>query len=280
MFHRTINSEISCRGIGVFSGKLINVRLCPADCGKGIYFIRDDVNRDNVINVNNRSEFITDKFNNTISNGINEVMVIEHLLSALWYFKITDIEIHIDANELPMLDGSSGFWVMAIMSVGVKDYDKKKPKKKVVNELKYEEDDLSIYVKPNDFLKITYEIDYDVKTIGNDKFTFDETKDDYLTEISLARTFCIDSHVEAHRKLKKNFNNSDMIIFSDNGFIVGDNKLRYKNEPIRHKILDLIGDIISTGEYICGEFICRKSGHSSNRKILNLMQDNLIDLNE
>ena len=280
MFYRTINNEISCCGMGVFCGKRINVRLCPAECGKGIYFVRDDIKDNNIINVNSKSKFITENLNNTISNGINDVIMIEHLLSSIWYFKITDLEIHIDANELPMFDGSANFWIRIIRSAGVKDYAEIKPKKKVIKELHYEENDLSIYVRPNNHLKITYEIDYDVKTIGKDKFTFDETKDDYVSEISLARTFCTYKQVEEHKKLKNYFNENDIIIFNDNGFCVKDNKLRYKNEPTRHKILDLIGDLMTTGEFICGEFICRKSGHSSNRKIINLMLENIVDFEE
>ncbi|GEM_PF-6601582 len=273
--HRaTISNEVSLKGIGVFCGKEIEVRLAPANCGNGIRIIRTDIENNNTFQVNRFATYETSHLNTTISNGTNEVKMVEHLISALWCFKITDINIYIDSDEIPMLDGSANYWVKLISSVEIKEFEEAKECKFIDKEVELKTEDKYIIAKPCDHLRITYTIDFPEKTIGKNTFTFDELLNSYIKDIALARTFCTDRQVENHQKIKKAFSDNDIVIYGNEGFRVAGNKLRYTNEATRHKILDLIGDLTSTGDFICGEFICYKSGHAMNRDIIKLIYQN------
>ena len=270
MFRKTIATEASYTGLGVYSGKVIKVTLKPAKCGDGIRIIRDDCKENNVIIVDAFARYEAKNLNTKISNGYVEVLMIEHLMATIWNFRITDLEIHIDANEVPMLDGSARYWVRLIKSIGVKNFDGiKKPYKFITNEIAYSDGDVSIFAKPYDRLKISYTIDFAEKSIGKNTFIFDENDESFFNEIAPARTFCTAKQVKRHMDIKKAFNDYDMVVFDDNSFQIADHMTRYSNEPTRHKILDLIGDLMSSGEFICGEFFCNNSGHATNRAIIN-----------
>ncbi len=272
MLRKTIENEVSYIGTGVYSKRDIVVRLCPAECGNGIRLIRDDCKDDNIIVVNSKSIFEVKHLNTTISNKKHEVLMIEHLMFALWAFGITDIDIHVNCNEIPMLDGSAKYWIRLLNGTNIKNFDKENEYKYVSKEVKYFIDDFGIIARPLDHLRITYTIDFEEKSIGKDTLTFDENCDNYVKEISMARTFCTKKQVLQHLSIKENFTYQNIVVFDDNGFKVDDGKLRYRNEPTRHKILDLIGDLMSTGSFIRGEFICNKSGHAINRKLIELLK--------
>ena len=277
MLRRTIAKQISLKGLCPFSGMVATVCLCPSKCGSGIRFIRDDlydkIGNKSVINVNKHAKFDCSNLNTTISNGHCEVLMVEHILSSLWAYRIQDIDIHVDCNEIPMLDGSAYYWTRALTSVGTKNFDVEIKYKHIEKEIKYEEGEKYIIAKPYDRLKISYTIDFPEKSIGKNTFIYDENLNSYKKDISNARTFCTEKQVENHKAIKKYFNNYDMIVYTDNDAIIENekNNLRYKNEATRHKILDLIGDLMSTGDFFCGEFICYKSGHAMNRKIIDII---------
>lgn len=282
MLHRTITKKIQVVGRCPFNGKIANVSIYPSTSNTGIRFIRDDLIKeigDNCIIVSNKNaDFECQHLNTTISNDYCKVLMVEHILSSLWAFKITDIDIHVDCDEIPMLDGSSNFWIKAFKSAGITEFgnDNVEPIT-IKNELKYEEGDKYILVKPCDRLKITYTIDFPDAKIGRNTFIYDENINSYEKDISLARTFCTKDQVKNHIAIKKYFNNYDMVVYDDENFSInnGKGKLRYTNEATRHKILDLIGDLMSTGKLFQCEFICYKSGHAMNRKIIDLIYDEL-----
>jgi len=269
MYRKTILNDIYVKGVGSFSGKIVNVKLSSAISGSGIRIIRKDLKENNIINVNGKSNYIAERYSTTISNGFCKVSLIEHLFSALWCFQITDIDIEVDCDEIPLLDGSCLYWIIAIESAGIKEYNDEVKIKYIKDEIKIQEDDKFIIVKPCNHLKINYTIDFKNNLIGKNSFTFDEEQNSYIKELSMARTFCLEEHIEEHKKNKKNFLNDNIIIFGKNSFSIFDNSLRFKNEPTRHKILDFIGDLMSSGEFICGDFTCYKSGHKLNIEMLN-----------
>jgi UDP-3-O-[3-hydroxymyristoyl] N-acetylglucosamine deacetylase len=282
MLRKTILNEVNCKGHCPFNGGVSNVKLCPAKCGNGIRFIRDDlidkIGEKSIIASNIHANFDCSKLNTTISNGYCEVFVVEHILSSLYAFRITDIDIHVNCNEIPMMDGSSNHWTRAIESACIKEFEEKLECKRINKEIRYEEDNKYIIVRPCNRLKINYTIDFDEPSIGKNTFIYDENINSYQRDISLARTFCIKSQVEQHKALKKDFNNYDMLIYDNNDVFI-ENKiaeLKYNNEATRHKVLDLLGDLMSTGDFFCAEFTCYKSGHAMNRKIINLIYNQKI----
>ena len=277
MLRRTINKTIYCKGKCPFNGKIATVCLQPAKCGSGITFIRDDLvdklGDKSKIHVDRKAIFDCSKLNTTISNGECKVLMVEHLLSSLWAFKIKDIDIHVNCDEIPMLDGSANYWVKLLDSAGIYEFDEKLQFKIIEKEYKYQENDKYVIARPCDRLIINYTIDFSEPSIGKNTFIYDDNFCSYKKDISLARTFCTEDQIPNHLAIKKNFNHYDMIIYSPNSATIADGKdnIRYKNEATRHKILDLIGDLISTGDFFQGEFICYKSGHSMNRKIIDLI---------
>ena len=279
MFRRTIAKPMTYKGLCPFNGKISTVRLCPAECGSGICFIRDDL-LDNIgdkaiIHVNDKAKFDCSNLNTTIFNDYCQVLVVEHILSSLWALRIQDINIHVDCDEIPMMDGSAIYWVNALCNAGAKNFNQKIEYKYISKEIKYENGDKYIIAKPCNRLKISYTIDFPENSIGRNTFIYDEKINSYKKDIASARTFCTDAQVARHKAIKKYFNNYDMIIYNnENGRIAdGKEKLRFQNEPTRHKILDLIGDLMSTGELIGGEFICYKSGHAMNRQIVDIINN-------
>ena len=281
MFRRTIANEIQIKGIGQYNGEVINVKLKPAKVNDGIFFTiyKKGVNnsKNNVIKIGDKSnKYDTSNLNTTISNGNVEIKMIEHLMSSFWAFKITDCEIEIDSDEIPMLDGSAKYWCFLISCAGVKEFDGIVADViDVKEEITIKSNGAEITAKPCDRLKITYEIDFDVKTIGHNIFTFDENCQSYSNEIALARTFCTEEQVVLHKKLKKHFSIVDMVVFGNDKVISHTGILNFKNEPTRHKILDIIGDLMNCGKFVRGEFICKKSGHSTNRMIV----EKILELN-
>ena len=275
MYRKTIKDKISCCGNGVYSGKKVEVILEPNDC-EYVRIFRDDLNDNKPIIVNKNAFYYTDKLNTTISDGNKEVKMIEHLMATLYCFGITDIDIHVNCDEIPMFDGSAYNWFFLLQNVGFKQFEKEANVRHIKDSFKVFDDFCSIEVKPCDFLKIQYTIDFEEKYIGNDTFLFNANVDSFERELSLARTFTPERFLDKHISLKKGFNKKDIVIFGKDSFTSYDGKLRYKNEPTRHKILDFIGDLQTFGEPIIGEFICNKSGHAMNRKMINEIENYLV----
>ena len=268
---KTIANTISCSGIGPWSGEICKTTLKPAECGVGIVFCGDN----GCIRVGKPGvEYNTDKLNTTMICDGFEIKMVEHLLSALIAFGITDIVVRVEGDEVPMLDGSAYYWTRAIKTAGIKEFAEVVKPVELKNEIKIEADDKYIIARPCDRLVINYKIVFDNSTIGTQEFTFDEAKNVYSKDISMARTFCTEEQVENHKKIKKHFNDKDMLIF---GKTLMPKDLRYPNEPVRHKILDLIGDISGQGHFINAEFECYKAGHAMHRAIVEeILKQNLI----
>ena len=273
MLRKTIEKEVYLRGIGVFSGNILDVILSPSICGKGIKIIRSDLKENNVIIISKNANFDEKKMSTTVSNGFCSVSLIEHLFSCLWNFGISDIDIYVNGDELPMFDGSAKFWLNAINFAGIHEFDEEITCKYLDKEYVVEYDDKFIIAKPCDNLKITYTMDFNESILGKSQYCFDSTKNSFNKDIALARTFCTINQVEEHKKIKKHFTNNEIIIFDNDKFSVSNNSLRYPSEPIRHKILDIIGDLMSSGEVICCEIVANKSGHMMNRELINKILD-------
>ena len=272
---KTIANAVSYTGIGQYTGKYLTVTLKPAKAGSGIFVCRTDIGICNpIIKVGRESTFDAAHLNTTMSNGEVKLLMIEHLMSAVWALKITDLEIDVDGEEVPMFDGSANYWIRLLRSAGRVDIGEDDCVYNIPHEIKVENGFGSITARPCDHLCINFELEFEEKTIGKQVFTFDETKQNYFTEIAPARTFCTEKQVAGHIAIKKHFSNVDMVIFGDENIKTIDNYLRFPNEPVRHKILDVIGDLMTTGKFINGEFDCYKSGHALNR----MMVDKIFEL--
>ena len=266
---RTIAESVSINGIGLHSGIDVSMQLYPAEIDYGIKFIRKDLTKNNIIdalwsNVSNT------KLSTTISNQFGvSVSTIEHLMSALSGLHIDNIKIEIDGPEVPIMDGSSIKFVDLIDSASVKILTKKRKILKVKKNVKIEYENSSAELKPNNQFSIDFEIDFPSKLVSKQSCQLQLVNGNYKTDIASARTFGFERDVDMLRSNGLALGGS-----LENAVVVGETKilnsdgLRFKDEFVRHKILDSIGDLYLAGAPIQAYFLGNKSGHHLNNLLL------------
>jgi UDP-3-O-[3-hydroxymyristoyl] N-acetylglucosamine deacetylase len=268
MFRKTIANQISCSGIGGITGKNVTMTLKPATSGSGINFIRTDIG-ESIVPAHFSSVKDT-KLNTVIGDASVAIHVVEHLMASLWSFNITDINIELDGPEVPLLDGSSHYFCFMITCAGIKSYHDENLKTLVIKKpIELYDSDSGSFIKceesASDALIIDYTIDYSVNSIGYDNFVFNSEKMSFIEELSMARTFCTEHEIDYRLQFAKGWSIYNSVIYGDDKIQCShSNRLRYKNEAIRHKVLDLIGDLMLSGYYISAKFKCYKSGHRLN----------------
>ena len=289
---RTIKKIIDFSGIGLHTGVETNMSFLPAKENEGIVFLYVDEERpeynvsikasiDNVIETNRGT---------TIAWEGHRIYTVEHVLSALYALNIDNLLIQINNCEPPIFDGSSICFIDEILKVGTHELSAKREYLKITETINYydEKSDISLSIKPSDTFKISFECDFSFGDIGKQKYHLNSL-DEYVDQIARARTFCssdellylkennlingatLDSGIVFINKSKK----IDIEKIKDSlgielkktdkkGKLLNNKKLRYEDEPVRHKILDLIGDISLIGKPIIGHIISYKSGHRTN----------------
>ena len=266
---QTLSKPISITGIGLHSGLKVTIKLLPAEADFGIKFYRTDLSNNNIIealwsNVSNT------QLSTTISNKLGvKVSTIEHLMSALSGLHIDNLKIEIDGPEVPIMDGSSKDFVNLIEKIPLKTLNKKRKVIKIKKNIKVIKDDSSVELKPNNQFSIDFEIDFPSKVVSKQSCQLQLINGNYKSDIASARTFGFIKDVDTLRSKGLALGGS-----LDNAVVVGDNKilnkdgLRFKDEFVRHKILDSIGDLYLAGAPIQGYFHGNKSGHYLNNLLL------------
>jgi len=266
---QTIEESITVKGIGLHSGKQVEIKLEPAGIDHGIKFIRTDKKRDNIIEAiwSNVSETI---LSTTISNQSGlKISTIEHLMSALSGLHVDNLIIHINSAEVPIMDGSSRPFVDMIENVGIRVQNKKRKLLNVKKSIEVKNNNSSVKIIPNDQFSIDFEIDFPSQIVSKQSCQLQLINGNYKTDISAARTFGFEKDVENLRSNGLALGGS-----LDNAVVVGENEilnkegLRYNDEFVRHKILDSIGDLYLAGSPIVGYFYGNKSGHHLNNQLL------------
>ena len=270
---RTLKDEIGCTGIGLHSGEKIRINIRPAPCDTGIRFVRTDLSGHPIIEA--RFDNVSDTtLATTIGFDGCRVSTIEHLMAAFYGLGIDNAVVELDGPEVPIMDGSSAPFVFLVKSAGIKE--QKAPKRFIVIKKTFKIDDgnRSICVYPSKELKISYMIDFQHPLLRNQEFELRFSGGDFVREISKARTFGFLKDVQT---LKANGlargGSLDNAVVIDDFRIINEDGLRYKDEFVRHKILDFIGDLALIQSPIIGHFVVKKSGHFLNQQMLtSLMQ--------
>ncbi len=265
----TISKPLSISGIGLHTGLKVSMKLHPAEADYGIRFIRKDLTKNNIIKAI-WSNVTNTKLSTTISNQSGaSVSTIEHLMSALSGLHIDNIKIEIDGPEVPIMDGSSIKFVDLIDQTSTQDLNKKRKILKIKKNIKVKTNDSSVELKPNNQFSIDFEIDFPSKLVSKQSCQLQLVNGNYKTDIASARTFGFERDVDMLRSNGLALGGS-----LDNAVVVGENKilnsdgLRFKDEFVRHKILDSIGDLYLAGAPIQGYFLGIKSGHHLNNLLL------------
>tara|TARA_B100000575_G_scaffold172467_1_gene138168 strand:- start:4523 stop:5395 length:873 start_codon:yes stop_codon:yes gene_type:complete len=266
---QTLSKPITIEGIGLHSGINVSMKLLPAKADEGIKFYRTDLSYGNEIraiwsNVSNT------ELSTTISNEVGaSVSTVEHLMSALSGLHIDNLKIEINGPEVPIMDGSSKEFVSLIDKVPLKTLSKKRKTIKIKKNIKVIKNDSFVELKPNNKFSIDFEIDFPSKFISKQSCHLQLINGNYKSDIASARTFGFEKDVDLLRSKGLALGGS-----LRNAVVIGEDKilneegLRFKDEFVRHKILDSIGDLYLAGFPIQGYFFGNKSGHFLNNLIL------------
>jgi UDP-3-O-[3-hydroxymyristoyl] N-acetylglucosamine deacetylase len=266
----TIQNPISCYGIGVHSGKKTQVTLRPAKPDTGVIFVRTDVTAcDNKIQASYYNVFDTTLSTSIRNDAGMQVSTIEHLMAAIWGCAVSNIIIEIDGPEVPIMDGSSKPFVFMIECAGRKQQNAPMRYLKLIKEVRVTDGSGSeIIARPSMEAYIDLTIDFASPVIGKQQHVFSSNVS-FKDEIADSRTFGFVHELDylQSKGLAKGAS-LDNAIGIDKDVILNHDGLRHKNEFVRHKLLDLLGDLFSSGGSFIGELHGYKTSHSINNEFL------------
>src|SRR5205809_6747697 len=265
---QTIKRPVRCTGVGLHSGRRVSLSLLPAPRDSGIVFIRKDI--DSGVRVDALIKNIRPALLSTVV-GVNGVQVqtTEHVLAAATGLGIDNLYIEVDAPELPVMDGSAAPFVKMILDAGITAQDRHRSFLKIVRPVEVNEGDKSIAILPASLSSITYTINYDHPMIGHQDYLYRDSPDAFMCEIAPPRTFGSLREVEALWDAGLGLGGSlhNTLILSDEG-LLNEGGLRYRDEFVRHKILDLVGDMTLLGMPVVGEILAIRSGHALHARLV------------
>lgn len=267
---RTLQNQVQATGIGVHSGEKVFITLRPAVPNTGIIFRRIDL--EPVVEIPALVENIGDTSLSTglIRNGVR-IATVEHLLSALAGLGIDNVYIDLTAAELPIMDGSAGPFVFLIQSAGIVKQDAAKKFIRIKKKIRIKDGDRWVQIEPYNGFKVAFTIEYDHPAFNkhNQKASFDFSSASYVKEVSRARTFGFLADYEYIRKNNLALGASlDNAVVFDEFKVLNQDGLRFEDECVKHKILDVIGDLYLLGYGVIGAFTGYKSGHTYNSQLL------------
>ena len=272
---KTIKKPINLSGIGLHSGKNVNIIIKPADPNSGIVFKRVDLKSNNLIypsfsNVSNTS------LNTTISNDFGvKVSTIEHLMGALFGLGVDNALVEIDNEEVPILDGSAKEFIEKIISTQLKVSEEPIKIIKINKKIEFSDGERTIKIEPSKLsLDIDFELKYENPIIGTQRNKVNVYEDD-LNDVFNSRTFCLYEDIETIKEkgLAKGGSLENAVVVKDNK-ILNEKGLRNSKEFVNHKILDCIGDLYTSGYRIIASVTCSQGGHFLTNQLLRKVFDN------
>mgnify|MGYP000663427247 CR=1 FL=1 len=266
-YQHTLKREVVIKGVGLHTGAETNIRLIPAARDTGIVFVRTDKGNAKIkacVSSVTDTTFAT----NLASNGVT-VRTVEHILSALSALNIDNLYVEIDGSEVPIMDGSAFVFTQKILEAGIAKQSKRVSCLRIIKPVAIIEEPCQIAVTPYDGMRITYRIHYDHPAFREQHMSIDITGENFIKELAPARTFGFlrDIGFLRDKGLARGSSPDNTLVLGRNG-VINKGKLRFKDELVRHKILDAIGDISLLGLPIYGHIIANRSGHALNIKFL------------
>lgn len=267
---KTIASPVSIEGIGLQTGLRVKINLKSSSADSGIRFIRMDLDRQPVIDTRSISveSHEANKRRTTVKKGSAEVQTTEHLLAAIYGLGLNNISIEVYGEELPGLDGSSKEYVEAIEKAGIAEQETPAGELAVKDEICCSDNGAFLAAFPYNGFKISYFLSYPVKSIKDQFLSLELSPDNFKNEIAPARTFCMKKEALLLKALGlgKGADYKNTLIMGKRGPYK--NILRFSDEPVRHKILDLIGDLSLAGAPLKAHIVAVKSGHRLNMEMV------------
>ena len=277
MKRKTIKNTVEISGIGLHKGEEIKLTLKPSENNdeRGIIFKRIDVSgKNNVIKVDYRNLFDLERGTNIRNEDDVKVHTIEHFLSSLSITGVTDILVEISGNELPILDGSSAGFVEKLLEAGIVELNEEIEPVVITEPVIFSDEKAGKYVMalPYDGFKISYTIDFNHSFLKSQYYELEVNLENYMENIAKCRTFAFDYEIDFLKK-----NNLALGGSLENAVVVGvdgplnPEGLRYPDEFVRHKILDIIGDLYVLGMPIKAHIIAIKAGHYVNSRLTEMI---------
>lgn len=267
IYQRTIGGFISIGGIGLHSGRKAKITLRPAPENSGYIFINTKEDFPSEI-VASFDKVIDTTLATTIGEGKTRIRTVEHLISAFRGMEIDNVIVEVDGDEVPIMDGSSAPFVYLIKKAGIVEQKRLRKFIVVKNPIRFADGDKFIEINPADDFRIEFTIDFPHPSIGLQNFYYISSPENFERDIAKARTFGFYKDVEYLKKngLALGGSLENAVVIGPSG-ILNKEGLRYENEFVRHKILDLIGDIALLGYPVIGHIRAYKSGHALNNKL-------------
>jgi len=262
MEQQTIGQPVTCSGIGLHSGQEVTVTLKPASADIGRYFVRTDLAKQPTIPAKveavSRTEMATE-----LTRGEATVGTVEHLLSALVGYGIDNVTIEINGSEVPLFDGSAQPWIQQLQQVGrVSCQVPSSPPLTLQSPVWVQEKDAIVAAFPSETPCLSYGIDFPVAAIGQQWYSWYPEREAYCSAIAPARTFVLAEQVASLRQagLIKGGSLDNALVCNQQGWL--NPPLRFANEPVRHKLLDLVGDLSLLGRLPPAHIFAYKASHS------------------
>lgn len=274
----TILHDVEIEGRGLFTGEPVSVKMRPAPPNTGICFVRTD--QSPPIRIEALVENVSKRARRTsLRNGTVAIETVEHCLSACSALQLDNLQIELNANELPAMDGSSLAFFERLQGAGVSEQDALRSVHVISEVARVTEGDSELVALPpldpsSEILEIYYELDYGPGSpIGRQVFRGAMTPENFALNVASARTFVLEREAAELRAggLGAHLNYQDILVFGENGPI--DNALRFPDECVRHKVLDLLGDLNLLGKPIVGRVFARKSGHALNHALVRALRE-------
>lgn len=265
---QTLAAPITCSGVGLHSGQPVTITLRPAPVNTGVVFV--NLNGKSGASLPASIEHLVPTELCTAINGNGfQVKTIEHVLAALSGLGIDNVFIDVTAGEIPVMDGSAAPFVRLIQSVGVVSQSRRQPYLKIMAPIEVCDGQKRVRIEPSSTPKITYTIHYNHPMIKTQVYTHDCSAETFEQHIAEARTFGFLHEVQAlwARGLGQGGNLENTVVLSESG-VINESGLRYSNEFVRHKVLDLIGDFSLLGMPFIGHLIAERSGHALHTRLV------------
>lgn len=266
----TIAKSVSCHGAGLHSGVAAMLKLNPASAGHGIVFRRLDVGAADPL-VPARFDLVASAaYGTTLRNAAGvEVRTVEHLMAALSAAGVDNALIEIDGPEIPIMDGSSEPFVVLIEEAGLQIQAATRHYIRILREVAVHDGDKAARFLPYDGFQIDCDIDFDAEAIARQRFVFDVGASAFKADVARARTFTQAKDIDALRAQGLALGGSlENAVVVDGGEILNPEGLRFADECVRHKALDVLGDLALAGRPIMGRFAGVKMGHTLNNRLL------------
>lgn len=267
---RTLKNIIRATGVGLHSGEKVYLTLKPAPVNTGIVFVRTDLEPPVEILGSAQSVGATN-FATALRDGEVTVSTVEHLLSAMAGLGVDNCYVELSSSEVPLMDGSASPFVFLLQSAGIEEQEAAKKFIRIKKLIRVEDGDKYASLEPFNGFRLSFTIDFQHPAIDEEvQFTsVDFSTTTFVKEISRARTFGFMKDIEyfKNNNLARGANMENAVVLDDYR-VLNDEGLRYRDELVRHKVLDAIGDLYLLGHSVIGEYKAFKSGHGLNNKLL------------